>query len=98
MSLRITFRRIALREYQEAVKWYEKQRPGLGKAFITEVRWAVESVSESPYHFAVVHKEIRRIQVHGFPFSVFYRVAGPKLIVLAVFHGRRDPMQWRDRT
>jgi plasmid stabilization system protein ParE len=35
--------------------------------------------------------------VRRFPYSVFYRVEADRIVVLAVFHGRRNPRIWQAR-
>jgi hypothetical protein len=35
--------------------------------------------------------------VHRFPFGIYFRMRGSLLIVLAVFHTRRNPEKWRER-
>ena len=32
-----------------------------------------------------------------FPFAVYFRIRSDALVVLAVFHGRRDPTVWQRR-
>jgi plasmid stabilization system protein ParE len=41
--------------------------------------------------------EIRCVRARRFPYSVFYRVEGDQIVVLAVFHARRDPIIWQVR-
>jgi plasmid stabilization system protein ParE len=36
-------------------------------------------------------------QVRRFPYSVFYSVESEQIVVLAVFHARRDPAIWKGR-
>jgi plasmid stabilization system protein ParE len=40
---------------------------------------------------------MRRIRIRRFPYFIFFRVRAEQLIVLAVFHTRRQPMTWRER-
>jgi len=41
--------------------------------------------------------DIDQAVARRFAFSVYFRVRTDALIVLAVFHGRRDPRIWRRR-
>ncbi|MBZ4219117.1 MAG: type II toxin-antitoxin system RelE/ParE family toxin [Chlorobium sp.] len=97
MSLLITFNRAASAEFSEATAWYESRRIGLGKEFIDEIEQLCVAASEHPLQFAIVHKDIRRVVANRFPFSVYFRVQKHCIVVLAVFHGRRDPAVWLDR-
>ena len=98
MSLQISFHRAASAELSEASAWYENKRIGLGKEFIAEIGCLCMAASEHPLQFAIVRKDIRRIVANRFPFSVYFRAEKHRIVVLAVFHGSRDPAIWLERT
>ncbi len=97
MSLRVVFRRAARNEFADAAAWYEERRGGLGEQFLTEVGEAVERAAEHPQRYPVVFGDVRRTVCRRFPFAVYFRVRADSLVVLAVFHGRRDPAVWKRR-
>jgi plasmid stabilization system protein ParE len=98
MSVRPFFRRAARLEYDEAVSWYESQRLGLGLEFVAEIERALAQACDMPQRFPRMLADVRCIRVRRFPYSIFFRVRSEKLVVLAVFHARRDPEVWRERT
>ena len=97
MSLPVTFHRAASAEFIEASAWYETKRLGLALEFMAEIDRCVSLASEHPLRFAVVREDIRRIVVNHFPYSVYFRAEEHRIVVLAVFHGSRDPVIWLDR-
>lgn len=97
MTLRIVFRRAANSEFEDAAVWYNEQRIGLGEVFIVEIEEAVANAAVSPQRYPVVFGDIRRTVARRFPFSVYFRVRPNELVVLAVFHGRRNPTIWQRR-
>jgi plasmid stabilization system protein ParE len=97
MSLRVVFRRAAKDEFEEAAAWYEDRRRGLGEQFVSEIGEAIEKAAERPNQYPVVFGDVRRTVSRRFPFAVYFRVRGDSLVVLAVFHGRRDPAIWKRR-
>jgi plasmid stabilization system protein ParE len=97
MSLPVTFHRAARAEFIEAAAWYEAQRSNLGVEFITEIERCIALAAEQPQLYAVVHKNIRRATAERFPYSVYFRVEQRRLVVLAVFHGSRNPVIWQTR-
>lgn len=97
MTLRPFFRRAARIEYDEAAGWYEEQRRGLGSEFVLEIERALFQACETPQRFPLMTEDIRCVRVRRFPYSIFFRVRSQELIVLAVFHVRRDPVVWRER-
>jgi plasmid stabilization system protein ParE len=98
MSLSVTFRRAARAEFIEAAAWYESQRPGLGVEFIAEIERCVDAAAERPTTYAAIDKNVRRVVANRFPFSVYFRAEERRIVVMAVFHGRRDPAIWQQRT
>ena len=97
MTLRVVFRRAAKEEFEEAADWYEKQRAGLGDEFIHEIEQSLIVAARVPERRATVFGDIRRTAARRFPYSIYFRVRRNTLVVLAVFHGRRDPAVWRRR-
>ncbi len=97
MTLALVFQRAARREFDEAALWYEERRPGLGAEFVSEINRAVYLVAEDPERFPIMHRDVRCVRVRRFPYSVFFRIEPQRIVVLAVFHARRDPGVWQQR-
>ena len=97
MTRRVILRPVAAEEIREAHDWYELRRPGLGGEFVSYVDEALERLARSPEAPARVHREIRRVFVRRFPHGIFYVIEANDIVVLAVFHGRRNPAQWQKR-
>jgi len=91
------FRKAARLDFDEATSWYEAQRHGLGREFVSEIDRAVLRACESPQQFPIVLRDVRQVRVPRFPYSIFFRVKHDRLVVLAIFHARRDPLVWRER-
>ncbi|MGP1680695.1 MAG: type II toxin-antitoxin system RelE/ParE family toxin [Giesbergeria sp.] len=97
MTLRIVFRPAAKREFDDAADRYDEQRLGLGEEFIVEIDQAVAKASANPEHYPIVFSDVRRAVARRFPFSVYFRVRRDTMVVLSVFHGRRNPVIWQRR-
>lgn len=98
MTLAVVVRRSARREFDEAALWYEERRIGLGTQFVTEIDRAISLAAENPQRFPIMHRDIRCVRARRFPYSVFFRAESRRIVVLAVFHARRDPSVWQKRT
>jgi plasmid stabilization system protein ParE len=46
---------------------------------------------------ALVYRDVRKALVRRFPYAIFYRVRNARVVVLAVFHSKRDPNIWKSR-
>ncbi len=85
-------------DIKDAYEWYEAQRKGLGENFLLCIEEALSRASRNPAMYSVIHKEVRRILIHRFPFGVFFIEGEEDISVLAVLHARRNPKTWKGRT
>ncbi len=77
MAADLVFAPEAAQDIDEAYRWYEDRRVGLGEEFLSCVDACVQAVCRVPELHAKVHLEYRRALVRRFPFAVFYEyVAG----------------------
>lgn len=97
MSLRVVFRRAATEELEEAAAWYDERQRGLGEELLSEVGEAIERAATHPTRHPVVFGDVRRTVLRRFPYAVYFRQQGEALVILAVFHGRRNPLNWKRR-
>ncbi|MFL5338576.1 MAG: type II toxin-antitoxin system RelE/ParE family toxin [Gemmataceae bacterium] len=97
MSLPVVFLPEARAEFDSAYDYYEHQRPGLGDDFLKCDQDAIDSVAVQPAMHQFIFADARRAVVRRFAFSVIYRVVAGQLLVVAAFHGRRDPQIWQNR-
>jgi len=97
MTRRVIIRPAAEAELAEAFQWYEKQQRGLGLDFLRCVDACIANIGRNPQTYAKVHGGIRRALVRRFPYGVFYVEKEDGVVVIAVFHGSRDPKRWQDR-
>ncbi len=81
----------------EANRYYERQRTGLGREFLSCVDEAFAKLQCDPWLFAESYKAVRQTLVRRFPFVVCYTVENDRVYVIAVFHGRRNPNSWKSR-
>jgi plasmid stabilization system protein ParE len=91
MTLPITFDPAATTDIVDAVNWYEGQRQGLGARFYTEATRVVKLAAAHPLRYPFIQTDIRRISLRRFPYSIYFRAEPTRLVVLAVFHARRNP-------
>lgn len=97
MTLSVSFRRAASEEFIEAAARYEAQRPGLGAEFIAEIERCVVRAADRPELYALIHNGMRRVTAKRFPYSLYFRSEEQRVVILAVFHGSRDPANWQRR-
>lgn len=97
MSLPIRLLPEARAEFADAADWYDRQRPGIGVDFVARVRGVLDRVAADPQRHGVVHGDVRKAAMPGFPYIVLYREETGEVIVISVFHTSRDPSVWQSR-
>jgi plasmid stabilization system protein ParE len=97
MSHELIIRPEAEEDILNARRWYERQRPGLGGAFILSIEAAIGEIRRRPESFPIVRKQARRMLIRRFPYAIYFVVGKTQISVLAVVHGARHPKRWRGR-
>jgi toxin ParE1/3/4 len=84
-------------EFLEAVRFYEKNQPGLGKRFRLVVESAIQKISECPLLFRIIHSPFRRYLLPKFPYSIVFSIEPDHIRILALAHNKRKPGYWSER-
>lgn len=100
--MRLPFEADAADELEAIASWYERQRPGYGALFVSELRVCVERAAQFPKSGMRVSdldpaRDARRFAVNRFPYSVVTAIISGRRAVIAVAHTSRQPSYWRDR-
>lgn len=102
MSTRVRVDPRAADELEGAADWYDRQRPGLGRELVLEVRVAIRSLARNPGAGSPVEVVdpalgVRRVRVRRFPYQLVYLVIDMDVLVIAIAHDRRRPGYWAAR-
>ena len=65
-----TFNELAEAELNDAIRYYENEQPGLGRAFLAEVRRSTIAIVEHPEASPIVHRTVRRRLCARFPYAL----------------------------
>jgi plasmid stabilization system protein ParE len=80
-----------------AYKAYESAVRGLGRKFLIRLEATLDRIAINPEIHAAIHRNVRQALVRKFPYVVCYTFEDGKISVLAIFHGHRDPDDWKVR-
>jgi plasmid stabilization system protein ParE len=97
MKRGFVLRRVAEREFDDSIAWYENQREGLGQEFRATVEEYFQRIGDNPEWFPEVRGEVRRAVVRRFPFVIHFLVEINHIVILSVFHTSREPEQLKYR-
>ena len=81
----------------DARDWYEDQRDGLGDKFLLALDEVFDRIAATPEIVPPEYRSVRRLNLHRFPYVVYYRLVVDFIDVIAVLHGSRDPRGWKSR-
>jgi len=88
-------------ELKQAAQWYEDRVPALGGGFLDQILDALDDIAKHPGRYPREPgrhgREIRRLLLDRFPYSIVYEVIGRRVVVLAIAHTARRPGYWKRR-
>lgn len=99
MTYRVRLAPNARQDRDDALAWYDAEAPDQSERFIDELYATARRLEDFPHSGKVVHRGVRRVTLHVFPYQLWYRVNDEARVVelIAVLHHRRDPARVDDR-
>ncbi len=98
MSRRLIVRPDAEAEMTEAFDWYEDRVPGLGSEFLLCVDAVFSAILRDPLLCPKVHGPVQRALTRRFPYEIFFVEDSERVVILSVFHAKRNPKRWQERS
>ncbi|OBP14173.1 addiction module toxin RelE [Rheinheimera sp. SA_1] len=98
MSYTLKLRKEAEFDVAEGFDYYQGKRVGLGDDFLLCIDDALQKIQRNPFIYREIYRELRRISIHRFPYRILYFVQNNHVVVTAVFHARKAPSAWTNRT
>jgi toxin ParE1/3/4 len=92
-NFKIKYSKLFREELQDAIKWYDLQKKGLGRELKVEANNVIKDIVLNPTFASVKYDETRVVACNIFPYTIHYKVYESKMIVRIVsfFHTRRRP-------
>jgi len=97
MIRRLIVRPEAESELADAYDRYEHLVSGLGTEFLLCVEAVFNAVVRAPRQFPLINGRARRALARRFPYEVFFIEDDQRVVILSVFHARRNPKRWQER-
>jgi len=95
--MKIVFLDPALKEFSEAVAFYNNESPGLGYEFADEIFHTIARIKAIPEAWQPLSRRTRRCITRRFPYGVVYQQRQAQLIIVSIMHLRRHPDSWKKR-
>lgn len=87
----------AQKDIQEAFEWHESQSSGRGEEFLKSLKYKLNQIEKKPESISADTNGVRRRSLKGFPYFIFYTIASPFILIIAVWHFSRDRFGWQNR-
>jgi toxin ParE1/3/4 len=98
ITYEIFVQREAQLEVQSIFDYYEDLNEGLGFEFMRALDAALQTIKRNPLACQKIYQESRRVLLRKFPYAVFYLVEETRIVIIACFHQKRDPIDWIRRS
>ncbi len=85
-------------EILEAATFYHERSEDIAAAFFTQFKKARDEIAAFPEFWKPIGGGYRRKLLERFPYGIIYRVAGDKILIVALAHTRRHPEYWWNRS
>ncbi|MES0488571.1 MAG: type II toxin-antitoxin system RelE/ParE family toxin [Leptospirales bacterium] len=93
MSKPTRFKPKAEKDFESILNWYSEINSLVADKFCTEIDESLSIISQNPRIGASYKFKIRKYVLKNFPYIIFYVAETHEIIILAIFHGLRNPEQ-----
>ncbi len=92
-SYTVIFSPVAIEDVEQAVDYYEKQQPGLGKRFAARLLLTLNAIKRNPFFASLCYDDFRCANMKKFPYLVHYHINEDELLVtiIAVYSTYKKP-------
>lgn len=95
--MQVKIHELAVKEFADAIEWYELQSDGLGERFKKAVINQIEKIKIHPGWYLIENDEIYKAYVPKFPFKILFTYNNDLIIIWAIAHMHRKPWYWQNR-
>ena len=96
--MRVKIHELAVKEFDEAIEWYELQSSGLGKRFKKLVVEQVNKIKKNPKWYLIEEENIYKAYIPKFPYKILFSIENDESIAIwAIAHMHRKPWYWQSR-
>ena len=90
MVFEVVIKPIVFLDAEEAVKYYEKKVPGLGRRFYNSFITSLGEIEHKPFTHSYIQPPVRRCKIKKFPYKIFFVVKENTIFIIGVSHAKRS--------
>lgn len=87
----LTVREEAEEDVTSAMLWYSSHHPDRIPRFLSAIDDCLAFIQHQPHGPVRIERGYQQFPLRSFPYFVVYRVEGLEVVVVRVFHMKRDP-------
>ncbi len=89
----VSFRPIALKEYESAIRWYAERSKIVSEKFIKTIEEKITRIAQNPKQYKNLYKNYFEVSTRKYPYGIVYTVDQKKkeIMLIAIYHHKRNP-------
>ena len=95
--MKLIFLEEAEQELDDAIDYYNLEKPGLGDDFLLEILSSLHRINQFPEAWQPLSENTRRCQTRRFPYGIIYSAFDDCILIVAISNLHRKPNHWKDR-
>ena len=89
---------LAIADFRRAIRYFLRKQPSAIKPFRIDFNDTLDRVQSNPEHYAVhPGTTARYCRFDKFEYGLWYQILGDTIWIIAVAHGKRRLMYWKNR-
>lgn len=97
MNYILEFTDEAKSDLKDATNWYKIKNNNLAVDFIVKIENCINYFKENPFISPIIYKNVRKIKIERFPYSILYIIKDEKIVIFSIMHSSRNPEIWQKR-
>lgn len=95
--MKIRFLKLAKKEFDWAISYYNREQKDLGFKFKSEIKSSIENILKFPNLYPIVGGDLQKCVTHTFPFTIFYTIHKDIIVIVAVANHYKKPEHYLNR-
>lgn len=81
----------ALNELEECIQWYGERSISAAERFIEAVKVGIDNIRREPLRHKNKYRDFFEIKVNKFPYDIIYIIENERVVIISIYHQKRDP-------
>ena len=95
MTLSVEFVLEAEADLYAAEQWYGGPSAPAARAFLRALHARLADIQRFPQSYQLIYRTLRRAPLRRYPYVIIYRIERERIVVVSIFHVRRDQRIWQ---